>query len=97
MLAEQVVQLVAAGYGLGGQVLVVKLLEMPAGGAQGDAVEGGGGVGVDAGARDQAEPAEQPLLGRIEILIRQVERGRDRYVLGPHYGKPVADRCQVGG
>ena len=64
MLAEQVVQLVAAGCGLGDQVLVIQLIEVAAGVGQAGAVERGGGVGVEAGARDQAEPAEQPLLVR---------------------------------
>ena len=58
MLTEQVVQLVATGCGLGDQVLVIQLIEMAAGGGQAGAVERGGGIGVDARTRDQAEPAE---------------------------------------
>ena len=65
MFAEQVVQLVAAGCGLGEQVLVIQLIKAAAGGVQAGAVERGGGVGVDAGAREQAEPAEQPLLAAV--------------------------------
>ena len=67
MLAEQVVQPVAAGRGLGDQVLVIKLIEVAARGVQAGAVEGGGGIGVEAGARDQAQPAEQPLLCRGQV------------------------------
>ena len=62
MFAEQVVQLVPAGGGLGDQVLVIQLIELAAGFAQAGAVQRGGSVGVEGRARDQAEPAEQPLL-----------------------------------
>ena len=52
VLAEQVMQLVAAGCGLGEQVLVIQLIQAAAGLVQAGAVERGGGVGVEAGARD---------------------------------------------
>ena len=64
VLAEQVVQLVPAGRGLGDQVLVIQLIEAAAGLVQAGVVERGGGVGVEVRAGDQAEAAEQPLLGR---------------------------------
>ena len=54
VLAEQVVQLVAAGRGLGDQMLVIELTEMAARLVQAGAVERGGGVGVKIGAGDQA-------------------------------------------
>ena len=90
VLAEQVVQQVAAGCGLGEQVLVIQLIEAAAGLVQADVIERGGGVGVDTGARDQAEAAEQPLLGRGEVGVGQAERCGDRQVLRPHEGQPVA-------
>ena len=65
VLAEQVVQQVAAGCGLGDQVLVIQVFQAAARLVQADVVEGGGGVGVEAGAGDQAEAAEQPLPGRV--------------------------------
>jgi len=95
VLAEQVVQLVAAWPGLGDQVLVIQLVELAAGGGEGGAVQGGGGVGVDAGARDQAEAAEQPPRTWGQVLVGQVERGRDRQVLGAYLGQPVARRGSV--
>src|SRR5262249_56774542 len=64
VLAEQVVQEVAAGRGLGDQMMVVELVERVAGAFQAGVVQRGGGVGVDVRARGQAEPAEQPLSGR---------------------------------
>jgi hypothetical protein len=76
VFAEQVVQLAAAGRGLGEQVLVIQLIEAAAGLVQAGAIEGGGGVGVDAGARHQAKAAEQPLLPCGEVGIGQVKRGR---------------------
>ena len=97
MLAEQVVQEVAAGRGLGDQMMVVKLVEQAASALQAGVIEGGGGVAVDVMARDQAQPAEQPLLGCGEVGVGQVERRRDRQVLGPHDGQPVAGGRQVGG
>ena len=97
MLAEQVVQEVAAGRRLGDQMMVVELIELTAGGWHVDVVEGRRGVGVDIWAGGQAEPAEQPLLLRGEIGVRQVERSSDRQVLSAHDGQPVAGRRQTGG
>jgi hypothetical protein len=77
VLSDQVVLLVAARCGLGEQVVVIEFVEVTAGGVQGDPVEGCGGVGVEAGAWDQAEPAEQPLLAWREIGVGQVERCRN--------------------
>ena len=62
VLAEQVVQLVPAGCGLGDQMLVVQLIKAAAGLLQGGVFEGGGGVAVEVSAGNQAEAAEQPLL-----------------------------------
>jgi len=61
VLAQQVVQPVTAGRGLADQVLVIQLIEQSAALLQADAIEGGGGVGVEVRAGDQAEAAEQPL------------------------------------
>jgi hypothetical protein len=97
VLADQVVQVVAARCGLGQQVLVVQLLQATARVLHGDPVQGGGGVGIEAGARDQAEPAEQPLLARGQIGVGQVERGRHGQVLRVHQGQPVPGRGQDGG
>ena len=77
MLAEQVVQPVPALGQLAEQVLVVQGLQAAAGGVQACAVQGGGGVSVDVGARVQPEPPEQPLLIISQVLIGQVERGSD--------------------
>ena len=52
MFAEQVVQLVAAGCGLGQQMLLIELIKVPAGGGQAGGVEGSGSVGVEVGAGD---------------------------------------------
>ncbi len=65
VLADQVVQPVPALGQLGEQVLVVQGLQAAAGGGQVGAVQGGGGVAVDVGARVQPEPPEQPLLARV--------------------------------
>ena len=90
-------QQVTAGRGLGDQMVVVQVVEPVPGGFQAGAVEGGGGVGVDVPARGEAEPPEQPLLVRGQVLVGQVERGGDRQVLGAHDGEPVARRRQGGG
>ena len=52
MFAEQVVQLVPAGCGLGEQMLLVELIKVPAGSGQACGVEGSGSVGVEVGAGD---------------------------------------------
>ena len=82
-------QAVAAAGGLGDQVLIEEIPELPAGDGQAGVVEGGRGVAVDVGARVQAEPAEQPLLAVSEIPVGQVERGCDRQVFGLHQLQPV--------
>ena len=97
VLAEQVVQLVPAGGGLGDQVLVIQLIEAAAGLLQAGVVERGGGAGVEVRPGDQAEAAEQPLLGRRQVGVGQAERGGDRQVLGAHQRQPVAGRGQLGG
>jgi hypothetical protein len=81
-------QLVAARCGLGDQVLVIQVIKMTAGGGKVSAVEGGG-VGVDARARNQAKPAEQPPRARREIGVGQAKRRADRHVLRAHDGQPV--------
>jgi hypothetical protein len=97
VLAEQVVEFKVAGCEPGDQVLVIQALQAAAGSIHGRAVEGGGGTSVEAGAWDQAEAAEQPLLARGEAGAGQVERGADRQVLRVHEGQPVPGRRQVGG
>ena len=97
VLAEQIVQEVAAGRGLGDQMMVVELIELTAGGWHVDVVEGGRGVGIDVRARGQAQPPEQPLLRCGEVGVGQVERGGDRQVLGAHDGQPGTGRRQVRG
>ena len=89
-------QLVPAEGGLSDQVLVIQLIELAAGFAQAGAVQRGGSIGVEAGARDQAEPAEQPLLAWTEIGVGQVEGGRDRQILRPHQFRPVCRRREAG-
>ena len=78
-------------------MLVIQFAEVAAGGIQGDAVEGGSGVGIEAGAWDQAEPAEQPLLARGQVGVGQIERGRHGQVLGVHQGQLVPGGGQFGG
>ena len=68
MLAEQVVQLVAAGCGLGEQVLVIQLIEQAAGLIQAGAIQGGGGVGVEVRAGDQAKAPGPPRVFRTAKL-----------------------------
>jgi len=75
VLAEQVVQPVTAGCGLGDQVLVIQLIEQAAGLIQAGAIEGGGGVDVEVRAGDQAQAAEQPLRAGGEVGVGQVKRG----------------------
>ncbi len=86
VLTKQVMQEVAAGRRLGEQVMVIQLLEQPPRSAQISGDQGGGSVGVDGGARDQAEPTKQLLLVRAQVPVGQAERGRDRHVLGAHEG-----------
>jgi len=69
VLTEQVVQAVTAAGGLGDEVVVIQVVEVTAGGVQGGVVQGSCGVCVDAGTRVQAEPPEQTLLIRSEILV----------------------------
>jgi len=90
------VQQVAAGYGLGDQMMLVQFVEPAAGRPDAGVIKGGGGVGVDVRAGGQAEPAKELLLVRGEILVGQVERGGDGQVLGPHDGQPVPCGGQIG-
>ena len=76
MLAQQVMQDVTAPGRLAQQVLVIQAVQVAAGSGQVSVVQGGRSIRVDAGAGVQAEPAEQPLLARGQVLVRQVERGR---------------------
>ena len=78
-------------------MMVVELIELSAGVPRAGLVEGGPRIGVQVRTRGQAEPAEQPLLGVAEVGVGQVERGRDRQVLRPHHGQPVAGRRETGG
>ena len=57
-------QLIPAEGGLSDQVLFIQLIELAAGLAEAGAIQGGGSIGVEGGARDQAEPTEEPLLAR---------------------------------
>jgi hypothetical protein len=81
VLAEQVMQLVTARGELDDQVLVIQLTKVPAGLTGTGAVQGGGGVPVEAGARDQAKPAEQPLraCGEVGIGTRSNAAATDRF------------------
>jgi hypothetical protein len=97
VLAEQVMQAVPAAGGLGQQVLIIKALKVPARLVQAGVIQRSRGIGVDAGARVQAEAAEQPLLPGGQVLVGQVEGGGDRQVLGAHHGEPVPGSGQVGG
>ena len=97
VLAEQVVQPVPAGGGLGQQVLVVQAVQVAAGGGQVGAGQRGRGVGVDVGARVHAQAAEQPLLTWGQVLVGQVERSRHRQLLRTHQLQPARRRGQLGG
>ncbi len=90
-------QLVAARCGLGEQVLVKKLIKMAAGSIEAGVIEGGGGVGVEAGAGDQAKAAVKPLLGWGQVGVGKAERSRDRQVFGLHQLQPVPGSGQAGG
>ena len=90
VLAEQVVQPVAAAGGLGDQVLAVQGLQAAARGGQAGAIQRGGGVGVDVGAGVQAQAAEQPPLPGGQVPVGQIERGGHRQVLGRHQLQPAA-------
>jgi hypothetical protein len=78
-------------------VLFIQLIEQAASLIHAGAIQGGGGVGVEAGAGDQAEAAEQPLLVLGEVGVGQVKRGGDRQVLGVHHGQPVPRVSELGG
>jgi hypothetical protein len=95
--AEQVMQLVAAGRGLGERVLVIQVIEVLAGLLHGGAIQRSAGVGVDVRTGGQAEPAEQPLRAGREVLVGQVKCGGDRQILRPHHGQPVPGLGQVSG
>ena len=97
MLAEQVVQPVAAAGRLGEQVLIIKALKAAARRVQTGVIQRSRGVGVDTGARVQAEASEQPLLITWQVPVGQVERHGDRQVLSVHDGQAVPGRGQVGG
>ena len=90
-------RLVTAGGGLADQVVVIEGVQLPPGGGQAGAIQGGGGVGADVGAGVQAEPAEQPPLPCGQVLVRQVERGGDRQVLGVHQLQSATRRGEFGG
>jgi hypothetical protein len=77
VLAKQVVQAVTAGHGLADQVLVIQLIEAAASLIQAGAIQGGSGVSVEVRAGNQPEAAEQPLLGRCEVGVGQIECGGD--------------------
>jgi hypothetical protein len=70
---------------------------VPAGGGQAGGLEGSGSIGVEVGAGDQAEAAEQPLLIIKQVLVGQAERGADRQVLGVHHRQPVPRVSELGG
>jgi photosystem II stability/assembly factor-like uncharacterized protein len=63
---------------IGGSAIAARAgLEATAGGGQAGLVERGGGAGVDVGAWNHAEVAEQLLLARGEAGVGQVERDSD--------------------
>ena len=84
VLADQVVEPVAAPGGLDQEVMVIQALQVPAGLGHRDAGQRRGGVGVEVAARVQAQAAEHCLLRRGQVLVGPVERGGDRPVLGVH-------------
>ncbi len=63
VFAEQVVQAVPAAGRFRDQVVVIQLVETPAGDLQVGVVHGRGGVGVDIGAGVQAEPGNRRAAG----------------------------------
>jgi hypothetical protein len=67
-LAKQVTQAVAAAGGLRDQMLVMRSLQVAAGGGQAGARQRRGGVGVDIGARLQAPLAKQPPRPSRQVL-----------------------------
>src|SRR5262249_56632694 len=97
VLTQQVVQLAAAGGGLGDQVVVIQLIKAAPGGGQAGVIERRRRVSVQAGAGNQASVAEQPLQVPGEVGVGQVERGGDRQVLRVHHGQPVPRRGQLVG
>ena len=72
----EIVHPVAAGGGLEQQVVIDQFLQQPVGGTRIGAGQGGGGIGVDFRAGDQAQVAEQAPLVVAEILVRQAEDRR---------------------
>ena len=77
--------------------MIVELVELASGGGHAGAVQRGRRVRVDVRPRNEAEPAQRPLLRPGELLVGQVERGGHRQVLGAHHGQPVARCGQPGG
>ena len=78
MLPEQVVEPVAAGCGLGDQVLVIEAFQATASLARGGLIQRGARVGVDVWPWVQAQAAEQPLLVFGEVAVREAERSGHR-------------------
>src|SRR5262249_61974986 len=78
-------------------MVIIKLIKVAPGGGQAGVLDRGGGISVEVGTGNQAEPAEQLLLVLGEVGVGQAERGSDRQVLGAHECQLVAGGGQVGG
>jgi hypothetical protein len=80
--AQQVMHAVPAVADLGQQSLPVQPVQQPGGFPHAGPGKRRGGPGVGGGARVQAQQAEQPLLGGIQVLVGHTERGGHAVVLG---------------
>ena len=97
VFADQVMHPVPAVSRLGQQMLVIQRFQVLPRRGQRHPVQRGRRVGLDVGARMQAQPPEHLLLDRGQVLIRQAERRRHRQVLRVHERQPVPGRGQVSG
>jgi hypothetical protein len=80
--ADEVVHAVPAVSGLGQQALAMQGIQLPGSILQPGAGQRGGGVGVDRGARVQAQAAEEILLTGGQVPVRHLECGSDAVCLG---------------
>ena len=89
-------QQVPARRRLSEQMMIVELVQLAPGILQARVVQRGGRVRVDVWSQREAEPPEQPLLIRREVLIGQIERRRYGQVLRAHDRQPIARSGQLG-
>jgi hypothetical protein len=76
-------------------MMIVELVQLAAGILEARVVQRRGRVRVDVWSQREAEPPEQPLLIRHEVLIGQIERRRYGQVLRAHDRQAIARSGQL--